>query len=112
MNENEDKNLNHLIKSALESRGAFQLRIPKKRLAHRWLRWTIPSLLAASLAIVALFRTMLSPSPIYSLTDTIEFLSAVDEIDLDETALNSPTELLLAWQDIPYTAIADEQTAE
>ncbi len=41
-----------------------------------------------------------------------EFLSAVDEIDLDETALNSPAELLLAWQDIPYTTIADEQTAE
>ena len=95
----EDLELNRLVKLALESREPFRLASSCGAVRRPVLRWGVPSLLAATLALAAVFRTTLS-LPSDRVSDAIRLLSAVEGTDL-ECEGESPAELLLAWQDAP-----------
>lgn len=98
----EDIELNALIKDAFEGEVTFAFAerkaAPKKR---RWtLYWSAPSMLvAASLAIVAMFQVVFTPAP-DRVSEAIRFLSEVDGVEMEESA-SSPEALLLAWQEAP-----------
>ncbi len=93
---NEDDKLNSLIKSALEEKGAFEFKCSQ---SGNWLKWMIPALMAASIAVLAMFWTTASAST-QALSDTIKLLSDIDGVELDES--DSMAELLLAWQDASF----------
>lgn len=96
----EDKELNRVLKAALEAQGAFAP--PREVRAHSKLRyWAPPMLLAASLAIVAGFQVALTPST-SSIETAISLLSSADELDFEAQSFASPEEMLLAWQEAPY----------
>ena len=56
----EDLELNRLVKLALESREPFRLASSCGAVRRPVLRWGVPSLLAATLALAAVFRATLS----------------------------------------------------
>lgn len=98
----EDVEFNALVKDAFEGEAPFvfveRKEAPKKR---RWaLYWSAPSMLvAASLAVVAMFQFMLTPAP-DRVSEAIRLLSEVDGVEMEESA-SSPEALLLAWQEAP-----------
>lgn len=96
----EDKELNRILKEALEAQGAFAPR-EKARTRFTPRYWAPPMLLAASLAIVAGFQILLTPSS-NSIETAISLLSSADELDFDAKSFSSPEEMLLAWQEAPY----------
>lgn len=69
-----------------------------------WRRFWSVSLLAASLALVVMFRTIVSQnaSPDVSVVgNTIDILCMLDGISCESLNATSDEELLLAWQEIP-----------
>lgn len=90
----EDLKFNRFIKDALEERDAFA---PPVRGAS-WFRWSLPALMAASFAAVAIFQSTFSQNANQRVDDTIQLLSLADGIEVEG---DSTAELLLAWQDAP-----------
>ena len=92
----EDLEFNRFIKSALESEASIGLLRSAER-RPSVLRWVVPALAAASLALTAILHTTFSSSA-DQVSDAIRLLAMVDELEVDG---KTPTDLLLAWQDAP-----------
>lgn len=92
----EDPVFNEMIKAALESKGPLEIRQVRPSI----FRWAVPTLLAASLTVMAVFQVTF-PVRTDALTETICLLSEVEGIDLADYETETAAELLLAWQDAP-----------
>ena len=94
----EELQLNRLIKDAFEAEKAFDFVEPVRNRRRLFLYWVPPSVLAAaSLAVVAIFQVLVTPTPV-RVSDAIQLLSEVDGLELEE---ESPESMLLAWQEAP-----------
>ena len=91
----EDPVLATLVRDALRADGPFEFRLPRRRPV---LLWAMPSLLAASVAVVVALRAWVVPPKADVLADTIAFLSEAYGVDIDD---DDPSEMLLAWQEAP-----------
>jgi len=95
----EDLQFNRFVKTALESREPFRF-VPCASVHRRvFLRWSIPALLAATFAVIAVFHAAVS-APVDRVANVIRLLSEIDGVDLAESDVSS-ADLLLAWQDAP-----------
>lgn len=104
MKDCEDLKLNRLLKTALESQSPLAFRRPQPM--RGWLKWSVPALLAASLSVLVLPQVTLLPVS-NSVVDAIGLLADIEGLDLSEGESRSPIELLLAWQDMPYSNCTD-----
>ena len=92
----EDLEFNRFIRDALESKGEFRVARKAWR-THFSCRWSVPALLAAAFALVAILQTTFAPRA-DRVSDAIRLLSLAEELEVDGS---SPADLLLAWQDAP-----------
>ena len=93
---NEDRVLESLVRDALESEGAFEFRLPRRR--RLALPWAMSSLLAASVAGAVALHAWVVPPKADAIADAIAFLSEADGVEIEA---GDPSEMLLAWQEAP-----------
>ena len=96
----EDIDLNRRVKAALESKGAFRLRVRPRRGLGAW-RWVVPSALAASVALAAVLHAVFAVGQ-DGVAETICLLCEADGLDVATAYATTSEDLLLTWQDAPY----------
>lgn len=115
---NEDEVVNNLVKSGLEEGVALRPEVLRslEQFAEReararrwnWRLWPAGFLVAASLALVVLFRGILPASrPVDDLSEirnAVGLLCAVDGIEENLSSFPAD-EMLLAWQDAPCAGL-------